>query len=114
MELGSFTEFFKNQAQPSISIPLFYYDVNQVWGYVEVYTGVILSAPITDNIQKTQEINILHNYIRGWCYNTFMSLEWKHQVERQKLVENIQNYINDFHPVLKGPENITRMSINRM
>lgn len=112
MELGSFNDFFKAQMQPSITIPAFYFN-DQKWGYVEVFGGVIVSSPITDDDIKTQEINILHNYIRGWCNNLFLGLEWKHQMERQKLTENIQKYIDDFYPILKGPENIVRMTINR-
>lgn len=113
MELGNFYDFFNNQPQPNIVIPSSYFTSEQKWGYTEILTGLIISNPVFNDSTKLQEINIVNNSIREWGYGMLVRLAWKHEIERQKCIEDMQNYIDTFYPILKGPTNINRLVINR-
>lgn len=113
MELGTFNDFFKSQPQLDIFIPPIYYKENQKWGFTEILPGLIVKNPLVTDISQLQEMNNLCSNIRGWAYSILMNLEWKHTVERNKCLENLQTYIDQHHPSLKGPVFISRAHINR-
>ena len=114
MELGTFSDFFKNQQRLSISLPTFYFKPEQKWEFVEILPGLIINSPASLNDYiKIQENNVLHNYIKAWVNSILLGLEWKHHIECQKCIENIQHHIDNYYHILKGPTNITRASVTR-